>query len=482
MSFAFLDRVRTALTFRLALWYAGVFALSTIGLFALTYHLLARSLEQRDRELVEDTLREYAAHYDAGGLDALRRVLQSRQRTGADADRFIRVVVRDRDSVLLSLPDGWAELATPPFDPTIQAGILHWSKLPGRRAKYGVLDVATFRFADGTLFQVGRAADERLEILARFRRILVGMLAVVLFVALTGGVLFTHSALRPLRDLTAVVSGIVQTGRLSQRVPVKGSGDALDDLAVLVNSLLERIQSLVSAMRDSIDNVAHDLRTPLTRLHVVLDEALRTPDVEQAHDGIADALEETERVAGTLDVLMDVSEAEAGVLRLELEEVPLADALEDAVELYEDLAQEKSIALTWESARELRVRADRRRLRQVLANLVDNAVKYTPAGGRVHVDARREGDEGVVTVADTGPGIGPADRERIWERLYRADPSRSERGLGLGLNLVRAIVQAHGGTVTVETAPGEGARFIVRLPMALTEPHAPEPATASPNG
>jgi signal transduction histidine kinase len=142
----------------------------------------------------------------------------------------------------------------------------------------------------------------------------------------------------------------------------------------------------------------------------------------------------------------------------------VAEAIEDAVELYEDVAQEKGIVLTLACPPDLVVHADRRRLRQVLANLVDNAVKYTPPSGRVAIDARREGEDVVVAVSDTGPGIAAEDRERIWERLYRGDQSRSERGLGLGLSLVRAIVQAHGGSVSVDSTPGQGARFIVRLP------------------
>jgi signal transduction histidine kinase len=290
------------------------------------------------------------------------------------------------------------------------------------------------------------------------------MLAVVVVAALTGGLVFTRSALRPLRDLDRVVSAIVQTGQLSQRVPVAGSGDALDNVAARVNSLLDRIETLVSAMRDSLDNVAHDLRTPLTRLQVVLEQALHSGDEARARDGIADALEETERVAGTLNALLDVSEAEAGALRLEIEEAALADVVESAVELYEDVARERDIALTAACPPDLRLRADRRRLRQVLANLIDNAVKYTPRGGAVRVDARRDGRDVVITVADTGPGIAPEDVDRIWERLYRGDRSRSERGLGLGLSLVRAIVRAHGGSASVSHAPEGGAVFTVRLP------------------
>lgn len=459
-----LERLRPALALRLALWYAGLFVVSAAALFALTYHLLARSLERRDHDLVLSTLTEYASQYEAGGLDALRRALDARQQTGADADLFVRILGPGRDTVLLSLPNGWAELASAPSDATARAGVLEWSALAGKSPE-AVLEVASLRFADGTLFQVGRSTGQRGEVLARFREVLAGMLALVLLAGLAGGALFTHSALRPLRDLTQVVRRIIDTGRLSERVAVTGGPDPLDALAHLVNSMLGRIESLLAAMRDSLDNVAHDLRTPLTRLHVILEDALQGSDPAKARDSIADALEETERVTGTLNALMDLSEAEAGAMRLQVEAVPVASMLSDVVELYADLAEEKGVALACRCPEDLVVHGDRRRLRQVLANLLDNAVKYTPAGGRVEIEARRDGGDAVITVTDTGPGIPPAEQARIWERLYRADQSRSERGLGLGLSLVRAIARAHGGVAAVESEPGHGARFSVRLPL-----------------
>ncbi len=464
MPSAFLERLRPALTLRLAVWYAGLFVLTAAALFALTYHMLARSLERRDRDLVRSTLTEYASQYEVGGLEALRRSLDARQRTGATADLFVRVLGPGRETVFLSLPNGWAELAAAPSDPTMRAGVLAWSALPGQTTG-AVLEVGSLRFMDGTLFQVGRSSAQRAEVLERFREVLAAMLVLVLLAGLTGGALFTHSALRPLRDLARVVGGIIDTGRLSERVTVTGERDPLDALAGQVNSMLGRIESLVTAMRESLDNVAHDLRTPLTRLHVILEDALERSEPGKARDSIADALEETERVTGTLNALMDLSEVEAGAMRLELETFAAAALLADVVELYADSAEEKGVALLCRCPDDLPVHGDRRRLRQVFANLLENAVKYTPSGGRVEIDARRDGSQAVFTVSDTGPGIPPEEQARIWERLYRSDHSRSERGLGLGLSLVRAIVRAHGGLASVESTPGRGARFSVQLPL-----------------
>jgi signal transduction histidine kinase len=467
MPSGWLERLRPALTFRIALWYAAVFIVSALALFALSYHLLRRSLEAGDHDLIRATLAEYSSQYEAGGLESLRLVLDARQGAGGSSDLYVRIVGPAQETVFLSLPRGWAELRADAFSGGRGAGILEWSAVPGR-SPGDALEIASLRLADGTLFQVGRGTERRTEVLARFRGVLAWMLALVLVAGLAGGTLFTHSALRPVRELTRVVSGIVATGSLSQRVRAGGRSDPIDTLAGHVNTMLVRIERLVTGMRASLDNVAHDLRTPLTRLQVILEDALQKAEPGRSRDSIADALEETERVTGTLNALLDLSEAEAGAMRLEIQDdapVTLAAVVADAVELYADLAEEKGVAIAVAIADGLAVPGDRRRLRQVFANLVDNAVKYTPRSGRITIEGRADGDTAVVEVADTGPGIAAADRERIWERLYRGDRSRSERGLGIGLSLVRAIVAAHGGTAEVASEAPEGARFRIRLPL-----------------
>jgi signal transduction histidine kinase len=272
----------------------------------------------------------------------------------------------------------------------------------------------------------------------------------------------------PLRQLAGVVQTILQTGRFEARVPVEGSRDPLDQLGALFNAMLDRIVSLIAGMRGSLDNVAHDLRTPMTRLRSLAERALETggDDPARYREALADCLEESERVSEMLNTLMDISEAETGVMRLAVEPVDAAGILRDVADLYGDVAEDKGVRLAVEPPEGLAVAADRNRLRQVLANLVDNAVKYTPSGGMVTLRARGMESEVAIEVEDDGPGIAAEDLPRIWDRLYRGDRSRSERGLGLGLSLVRAVVQAHKGRAEVASSPGHGARFTVTLPAA----------------
>jgi signal transduction histidine kinase len=327
--------------------------------------------------------------------------------------------------------------------------------------------VATVRLAGNTLVQVGRSSQIRDSLLTRFRERTTSVLALILVMALAGGVVLTSMGLAPARRMEATLRSIVLTGRIDARVDVRGGGDVLGDLGVLVNLMLDRIERLVSGMRGALDNVAHDLRTPLTRVRNVTEDALAASDPEAMRDGLVRVVEETDRLDATLTTLMDISGAETGTLPLNRTSIPLAAVVGEATALYDDAAEVKGVGLVVaEIDPGIVLAADRVRLRQVVANLVDNAVKYTPPGGRVEVRGVQEGTRVAISVADTGVGIAEADLPRVWDRLFRADSSRAERGFGLGLSLVKAIVESHGGTVAVASTPGQGSIFTITLPVS----------------
>jgi signal transduction histidine kinase len=452
--------VRGTLGLRLSLWYAAVFIGSTVLLVGLTYALLASSLAQRDHDIITATLREYASRYAAGGLPALQRSVELEARTGSRERLFVRVLGPDADALFASMPPGWGDFAIDQLG-NRNDGL---SEVPARD-RDAVLEVASARLIDGTILQVGKSNEIRLALLREFRTIVGWVAALSLVVGVTGGLLLTRSTLQPVYDLIYVVQRIIQTGRTNERVPERLSGgDAVDELIALFNAMLDRITTLIDAMGESLDNVAHDLRTPMARMRGIAERALESGDAAAQREALADCLEESDRIVSMLSTLMDISEAETGVLRLQLEPIELRALLSEVIELYEDVADAKKIRVTLEPGEPVTISGAPDRLRQAFANLVDNAIKYTAQDGSVSVLARTEDDSAVVTVTDTGTGIAPQDLPRIWDRLYRADPSRSERGLGLGLSLVKAYVQAHGGTVQAASQPGHGSVFTVRLP------------------
>ncbi|HMD36532.1 MAG TPA: ATP-binding protein [Vicinamibacterales bacterium] len=431
---------------RIALWYATLFVTGSVAIVLLTYYLTAQSLAQRDQQILENKLGEYTAAFARGGIEGLAATVRAGQQTAPER-LFVRVVNRFSEAVVVSNVEGWD---------------------PGR------LETASLRLPDGTVVIVGKSTEAREDLLARFRAALGLVTLTVVLIALTGGWLATQSALYPIRRLTLAVQRIIRTGRTDARVPVDPTPDAIGELTGLFNVMLDKIEGLVTAMRGALDNVSHDLRTPLTRLRGTAEMALSgAPEVDRYREALADCVEETDRVLVMLNTLMDISEAESGTMQLHREPVPLDEVVARAIDLYHDVADAKGVMLEREArpdreasaGREI-VTGDRTRLEQVAANLIDNAVKYTPSGGRVDVAIRHDDSGAILEVRDTGAGI-PADEiPRIWDRLFRGDSSRTERGLGLGLSLVKAIVMAHGGAVDVKSDPGKGSVFTVRLPLA----------------
>jgi signal transduction histidine kinase len=462
MSSKWADRISQALGLRLAAWYLGTFLASTLVIGGLTYGLLASLLESRDHDIIQSTLREYATRYQAGGLPALARAIEIEQRSGSREPLFVRLIGPFDDVLLYSLPETWGafDLSAVPGGPDAI-----WSQVRASD-RNAVLEVATINVGGGTVLQVGKTSEARNQLLSNFRRVLMLGAGLALIIGVAGGIFLTRSTLKPLRDLRDAVRRILQTGQTDDRVPVYGTEDAVDELSGLFNAMLARITTLIHGMRNALDHVAHDLRTPMTRLRVTAESALATNDPARHREALSDCLEESERVLSMLTTLMDISEAETGTMKLNVTEVALAQLAAEVVALYEDTAEDAGVSLRADVPAELSVPADRDRLRQALANLVDNAVKYTPRGGRVDLAASSEPGAVVIRVSDTGPGISAQDLPRIFDRLYRGDHSRATRGLGLGLSLVRASVEAQGGSVSVRSTPGSGATFEIRLPRS----------------
>src|SRR6478735_8296943 len=459
MSSKWLSRIGQALGIRLAAWYLGTFLVSSLVIGGLTYGLLSSLLESRDNDIIQSTLREYATRYQAGGLPALASAIEAEQRSGSREPLFVRLVGPFEDVLLYALPETWGAFDLPSLPGGPNA---IWSQVRASD-RNAVLEVASVNVG-GAILQVGKTSESRDQLLVNFRRLLMLGAGAAVVIGIAGGLLLTRSTLKPLRDLRDAVRRILQTGQTDDRVPVYGTDDAVDELSGLFNAMLARITTLFHGMRNALDHVAHDLRTPMTRLRVTAESALAANDPAKYREALSDCLEESDRVLAMLTTLMDISEAETGTMKLRMSNVDVAELITEIAELYEDTAEDAGVTLATKVSPGLVVPADRDRLRQALANLVDNAIKYTPRGGRIDVTASVHAESVAIRVTDNGAGISERDLPRIFDRLYRGDQSRTTRGIGLGLSLVKAYVEAQDGQVVVTSEPGSGSTFEVRLP------------------
>ena len=471
-----------AFAIRLSLWYALVFLASSSLLFGALYWLLASTLEAREQTLIQRKLDEYSAAYHQRGERGLRDAVARDSIAPEQVSLFVRLVSSRNDVTFAKVPDGW--VGSRPVQIPLPGGL---GTLEGKQRFIRVprdaerdLAIASRVLGDGSVLEVGRTTDNRQVLLEPLRHTFLILGSAVVLVSVLGGAVFAHRATRPIRQIVDTANSILATGSLEARVPTPRQGDDLAELVGLFNTVLDRNQSLIRAMRESLDNAAHDLRTPLTRLRGTAELALQPQtSPEQTREALADCVEESERVLSILNTLMDVTEAEAGMMRLDLTSSDLCQLLREVAEVYEFVADDKKIQLRMELPSQCPARIDVPRTRQVLANLLDNALKYTPPGGSVRLSAESRPDGALVRIRDNGMGIGPEDLDRIWTRLFRADKSRSQRGLGLGLSLVKAVVEAHGGRVAVHSALGEGSEFTVFFPHA--DPTSPASQKPSPN-
>jgi signal transduction histidine kinase len=476
MPSSWLKSERRTFGFRMHVWFALVLIALTAALFVAAYWFLFRAVQERDREVVRAQFYVYRTWYQEGGLPELMRQFSELHDSGRELF-FVRVVGPQRTGLFVSFPPRFEDFDLGELEQMTPKEALAWLTVPSR-SHSGWWLVATERLQDGDWLQVGKTMDAQGALFAQFRDVSLWVMFAALALGIGGGAWLTRRTLSPIRKLIGSVRQVIATGHMDERMPEPEVHDELGELTRLFNVMLEKNGVLINGMREALDNVAHDLRTPLTRFRSTAEVALEGPeDIAVYRDALLDSMEESERLLTMLNTLMDISEAETGLMRLDRQRFPLAPLVAEIVELFELVAEDKGITQTTEVPVELVCFADRNRLRQVLANLLDNALKYTPSGGKVKISAHPEVDGVAIVCQDSGIGIFAEDVAKIWDRLYRADKSRSQRGLGLGLSLVRAFINAHGGRAEVQSTPGQGSTFIVHLP---TSPHAGQQPVSPP--
>jgi signal transduction histidine kinase len=448
-------------SFRLITLYTVLFVLCSLVINIYSYTVISSFIYEQSRKEIEEDLNDLAQIYQKDGLEAFRKEVFE----DPNDPYLVRLTGRAGNNIILRTPRDWPELEKEQFEKSIESKDGEWRSLYGDEDE--ISEIVTLKMSDGSVLQLGQPIAEREELLNRIRRVYIIAILPVILVTYLGGLVLADRALNPIKQLINTLNSIVSNAKIDMRVPEDRTDRLNEELILLFNTMLDKIEALIDGMKNVLDNVAHDLRTPMTRLRGTAEIALQSGgDTEALREALGDCIEESDRILIMLNTLMDVSEAETGTMKLNLEETNVVPLIDDVVDLYDYVAEDKGITVHTGFPTELYLKADRSRLRQVIANLLDNAIKYTPTGGRIEIEASRREKEVEIIVKDTGIGISEDELDNIWDRLYRGDKSRSEKGLGLGLSLVKAIIRAHSGYVEVSSKPGSGSVFSVHLPFS----------------
>jgi len=302
------------------------------------------------------------------------------------------------------------------------------------------------------------------ELLEAYLRFFGYSFAGVALISLLVGWFMARRALSGVMQLTRTAEAVAD-GAMKERVPIKGRQDEIDRLAVMFNTMLDRINALIQGMKETNDSIAHDLRSPITRMRGIAEVALSNASSSEAHRILAgDVVEQCDRLLAMINTVLDISEAEAGVAKLVMEEVDVSEIVRDAAGLFLPLAEDKDINLEIQTSSGVKLYSDRRKLQRILGNILDNAIKFTPPGGVITISVSSEAKKIAIEVEDKGIGISEKDATQIFDKFFRADRSRSEPGSGLGLSLARAFASSLGGSLTVKSSLGHGSTFTVIIP------------------
>lgn len=456
-----------SISVRMVVLFVLFFSLCLSGAFAFMYFEVSGSLEESEREVITSRWQEIALFLRTTGDRAKMNHYLDSAEEQLENEAYLIHLADSRGNLVFFKRAGSRTNDTFTGGPEVNAFPKRepgWH--PRQEAGAGALvDILANSVGPELQLQVGKSTAGREKMLEKTAYTLAGTAAGFAILSVFIGLFYAKSALRPVQKLIQTVRSI-EGGNLSHRVPVSGARDELQELGESFNRMIDRVEKLVIAMRGSLDDIAHDIRTPLTRIRNVAEAAILSKAPGAAERALEECAENISEISSFFDQLLDIAEAEAGAVPLHLESVSIGAVFEEVAELYQLVAEEKKIQIQLGPVRDLLWTLDRNRIKRALANLVDNAVKFSPEGTVVLLSAYASGQLLTIEVSDQGPGVPAQDLSRIWERLYRGDKSRSIKGSGLGLALVRSIVVAHGGEVYVKAAPTGGSVFGMRLPSA----------------
>ncbi len=453
-------------TFRLTILYAVLFGALSLAVFIVVYVSLTSGLGKRTDDELLDTLFEFKSLYASQGAEALGDEFRREARSRGAGRVFFRLITAAGEIEVSSDLTAWKGLGAVTLLPPAAHGrepAFATLKIPGHAHRARVISGST---GDGHFIEIGTTLMGNELLMERYRETF-GTAVLVMLIA--GALVGWFAARRAMSGVQRVTKTAAQIGGkdLSRRVPLGKEGQEINDLVHGFNEMLERIETLVGELKSVSDNVAHDLRSPITRIRGIAETTLAGPqDIKSYEDMAGAVIEESDRLVEMINTMLEIARADSGIARLASESLDLSGIVREAVDLFGPLAEDKGGAIQCELPDDpVLVAGDVTRLQRAVANILDNAIKHTGRGGVVKLSLKAERGFASLRISDTGSGISERDMPHVFDRFYRGEKSRTTPGSGLGLSLALAIIKAHGGDISVQSSPGKGSAFTLTLPL-----------------
>jgi signal transduction histidine kinase len=459
------------LAFRLTLGYAGIFILSSLAIFVIFYALTTSTIQRRmDQHLINE-VKEFTSMFALKGIEEVKcQMVLEAESEGVDKI-FFHLANKKGEKIASTNMSSWENIE---ISGTVLARIndgedpvFQTLSVPGRKFEvriiYGLI-------GPEIILQIGESLEENALMSELFRELFATTIALIMIISALVGWFMARRALSGVDEVTRTALEISK-GAFDRRVKVKAKGEEIKQLSNAFNRMLDRINELVTGMKEMTDNIAHDLKTPITRIRGLAELEL---NVGKSSDGCrdlaADTIEECDYILQMINTMLEISETEAGLAEYTKKEVNISEVIRGAYELFRPIAKNKGISLIKKVPDNAFVTGDMNGLQRMIVNILENAIKYTSFGGTVTISLHSDKGQTVITINDTGIGISEEDLPHIFKRLYRCDSSRAQSGFGLGLTLAVAVVHAHGGEIAAESTPGKGSTFTVSLPQGTHSP------------
>ncbi len=446
-------------TFRLAVIYMLLFSLSVLVLLGFIYWSTAGYMLRQTEATIEAEITGLAERYDLSGLPGLSKVISerlSRQKSG----NSLYLLTDPQFKPIIGNLRNWPEVK-----PSEQGWISFAISRPNDEPEQNKGLARMFLLSGDFHLLVGRDVHDLEEIQNLIREALFWGMLITIVLALAGGVMMSRTMMHRIEVINSTCHQIMD-GDLAQRIPRTGGDDDFDRLVDILNRMLDQIEELMLGVKQVTNNIAHDLRTPLTRMRRRLDMLRQKENPVERHEELLDqAIGEADGLLTTFKALLRISEVESGGRRGNFKDVDMTALLQDLMELYAPLSEEKGQSFLAEVGSSKPIVGDRDLLFQALANILDNAIKYTPSAGKIQLSMHDQPNQLQIAITDSGPGIPPEAREKVFERFFRLEESRSSPGNGLGLSLVAAIIKLHHGQIVLnDNQPG--LKLTISLPRS----------------